>query len=235
MATKKKSAPKKAATKKAAPKKAAPKKAAPRKAPPKKAAPRAGGLASFGYKTGWLAIKSTDVKAVAKALGAALTKPSPWKDGIRAMYEENGAFLSEPVGGWILVADRGLMSVSDTWHLDKSRSALMKLSATLGTAVQLFASYRVVDLSVWMLADRGKTLRAFVYVGGGDGLLVNEGKPTKIEADIDISEDVVDVNEDTVMKVAGGWSLDPTALDEREENGSGYVIRPLRVPELRTR
>jgi len=67
------------------------------------------GPVGFGYKSAWLAIPTEDTQAAAEALHVIDTHPTPWAEGIHAVYRfrpwEQGRapiFLTPAVDGWTL-------------------------------------------------------------------------------------------------------------------------------------
>jgi hypothetical protein len=99
-----------------------------------------------------------------------------------------------------------------------------ELSAALGTEVQFFATYRVSELHRWQRAVDGVLMRAFEYVGEAGEVTEWRGDPDDAEAAIGLPtvlDDEADilVSEDDVMRLAGAWSVDPTALDGRPAPG----------------
>lgn len=173
-------------------------------------------LEPFGYKTAWLAVLDRSQAQVAEALGLTGGRNVSGGEAAEA-FDEVG--LLPPVPGvdgrWTLAVSSDLADISAT--------RLASLSALLGTRVQAFASHRVVEAHRWLLADRGRLLR-HVEVVGESGELVWAGVPTPTETGLglpaleEITDEearfqvVLDVNEETVMAVARGWSIDPTTL-----------------------
>lgn len=173
-------------------------------------------LEPFGYKTAWLAVLDRSQAQVAEALGLTGGRNVSGGEAAEA-FDEVG--LLPPVPGvdgrWTLAVSSDLADISAT--------RLASLSALLGTRVQAFASHRVVEAHRWLLADRGRLLR-HVEVVGESGELVWAGVPTPTETGLglpaleEITDEearfqvVLDVNEQIVMAVARGWSIDPPTL-----------------------
>lgn len=111
--------------------------------------------ASFGPKTGWIAVRGVPAAAVVAALGLRDVRPASWDDGIEAAYRE-GVFVGPPVGGWVLAAGSGIL----TTHVDPAG-----LSQQLGSQVQLFRTHRVAEGHEWLLAGGGDLIRAVRYLG----------------------------------------------------------------------
>ncbi len=197
---------------------------------------------SFGYKTQWLAIRGVDPRRVVEALELVDARPSGWREGIAAGYGES-VFVSPSIDGWILVVGSSLPSF-DTKHGDEPlRSLLVELSRSLDTEVQYFGTHRIVEYHAWARADRGRLLRAYAYIGESGATVIDEGLQTNQEqaigfrlfderapeADVDAYRERTDISwpdEESVMRVAGAWSINPTTLDGWEqETGPGWLGR----------
>ena len=104
----------------------------------------------------------------------------------------------------------------------------------LDTEVQFFATYRVIELHRWERAIGGRTVRAFEYIGERGEVTDWRGDPDPVETAIGLpparpdGEDAVPmVGERDAMRVAGDWSIDPTALDGQPAPGP---LRAAAVP-----
>jgi hypothetical protein len=176
----------------------------------------------FGYKTGWMAIRSEDATRVIDVLGLRAPTRLGWTAGVGAAYGR-GMFVTPTINGWTLVMGAELF--------DGSTSA-SKVSAQLGCEVQVFATYRVSDSHLWERAS-GSGQHRFFSIEQGE--VTVEGPPTDIERDLGIDEfvaawtsddfdgvDIDDPNEVTVMTVAGNWSLDPSQLSNPDDRLGWY-------------
>lgn len=161
--------------------------------------------ASFGPKTGWIAIRAASADAVVEALDLRDVRPASWDDGIEAAYSE-GVFVGPPVNGWVFAAGVGLL----TKRVDPAA-----LSGQLGAQVQLFRTHRVTEGHEWSLAENGTVIRAVRYLGE-TGEFHQLGEPTSIERSLGLDNPGADISEDDVFAVAGAWSLDPTTLHNRQ-------------------
>jgi hypothetical protein len=176
---------------------------------------------TFGYKTAWWCIPSEDTRAVVAALGLKDARPSGWQDGVAAAYERQGVFVSPPVMGWVFAV--GSVPAVDT---PSFAPMLRTLSQRFGEA-QAFASHRIVGFYSWALAQDGRVVRSYAYLGESGNVLADEGEPTPEERElgIDFSADrVVDGDspgEEHPMLVAGEWSINPLELDLYESRGEG--------------
>lgn len=207
-------------------------------------------MVGFGGKQAWLAVRDGDPAEVLAALGLDDLGEVRWRDGIDlAHLTDNRVAVTPPLPGagggrWVLVVGRHLMRPDVP--LD-----LAALSKQLHTEVQFFATHRVTETHRWQRADDGSLIRAFGFVGqtgdvtswygDPDPVELAAGLPARLPGDepepgslddelIRLLEDgdipastTVLVSEHDVLRVAAGWSIDPTGLDGREAPG------PLRV------
>ena len=238
----KKAASKKALAKKASSKTAPPKKTAAKNKPPKKAqtkwkAPATSDVLdtplSFGYKSSWFAVKSDSSEKVAKAFRLEDTKPCNWYFGTTWAEEYNEelaqrkkirAFVTPPIDGWVLVTGIMLPTITPPEEWNRvTRKLLERLGKEFGQA-QHFATYHVSEYHCWVLTKGGKIERAYGYIGEKGETIEEIGKPTSAEAglrlpakgDTDWSKfDIPD--EETVMNIAGAWSVNPTELEGRTD------------------
>lgn len=185
-------------------------------------------MVGFGYKQAWLAIRDGDAAAVLEALGLHDLGPVPWRSGVDLAYLTDDRLVVTPVlpgttdpsSRWLLVVGR--------WFLrPDAKVDVTALSATLGTEVQFFLSYRGTELHRWERAVDGIGVRRFVYLGESGEVLDWVGDPDATERalglpevlDVDDEEQDVLIGEHDVARVAAAWSVDPTALDGRPAPG----------------
>jgi hypothetical protein len=180
-------------------------------------------MVGLGYKQAWLAVREGDRARTATALGLRDLGPVSWRSGIDLAYlTDDRLVLTPPLPGahgshWLLVAGRWLLRPGTAVDV-------ADLSTVLDTEVQLFATHRVVELHHWERAVDGALVRAFEYVGESGEVTRWQGVPDETErafglpAAPDPEVDIL-VAEDDVMRVAGAWSVDPTALDGRPAPG----------------
>jgi hypothetical protein len=167
--------------------------------------------ASFGPKTGWIAVRGKPAAAVVAALGLRNVRPASWDDGIETAYQE-GVFVGPQVDGWVLAVGAGIL----TGRVDPA-----ELSRRLGAQVQVFRTHRITESHEWFLARGGELIRGVHHVGE-TGEFQQSGNPTDAERSLPLDGPDVIISEDDVFAVAGSWSLDPTTLhDRRSEPGPG--------------
>jgi hypothetical protein len=178
----------------------------------------------FGYKTGWIAVPSTDPKAVADVLPFRQRTPATWQDGIEAAFKGGSVFITPPIKGWILVVGDWAMGTGEPDSIDEVAKRVAELSARFEEA-QGFATHRVVEYHHWMLAKRGQLLRCFAYLGERGEVLRDFGVVTDQEEELPLADKPTDEwapDENDVMAVAARWSIDPTKLSSESgpaENG----------------
>lgn len=152
-----------------------------------------------------------------------------WREGVDRARDEAGIVVVTPPltgaagGAWLLVAGRWVATNCDSIDV-------AALSATLGCEVQLFVTHRIVDLHRWERAIGGVSVRSFEYVGESgevtrwygdpDDVEVTVGLPATFDIERDSTSPDLVVDEDDVMRVAAGWSLDPTTLEGRPATAS---------------
>jgi hypothetical protein len=209
---------------------------------------------SFGYKMGWLTIRSTDRDAVVETLRLADPTEATWKAGVEAVYRVfyqrfgrfSTVFVSPPVNGWTFVVGDWTMGTGEEQGVRAIQQLVSRASAAFGEA-QAFATYRVIEYHHWMLAREGRLLRSFAYLGESGEVLADSGEPTPVELgfhwyppsredsdegdeDPDAEEDLLP-DEEAVMKVAGAWSINPDLLETLPASSLRGVLA--RAPSLR--
>jgi hypothetical protein len=170
----------------------------------------------FGPKSVWLAVASDQPGAVADALGLADRRAAGWSEALGLIQRHPPAeslpvFVSSPIRGWTLVVLPPSFAELDVVDLGD-------LSRKLGE-VQKFATHRVVDSHRWERWVDGAALRRYWWVGESGEIRLDEGEPAAAEGRVarrsDLEGDWDDLDfadENTVLDVAGEWSLDPSEL-----------------------
>lgn len=183
------------------------------------------GLAGFGYKIAWLAIRAEDPEAVAAALGVTDARAASWAEGIDAVYGAAGrapVFLAPVVDGWTLAVLGGGELFEDD-GAGAGAVDLPLLSRRFGE-VQKFATHRVVEYQEWQRWVDGSAVRRYCWIGESGEIRFDEGEPVSAEgnllraAGLDGDWDAFDIaGEETVLAVAAEWSVNPATLDERDD------------------
>jgi hypothetical protein len=176
---------------------------------------------AFGFKCQWLAVKSTDPRAVIAALKVANVRSAGWPLGVETAYDiKSGSwFVTPPVDGWVLVVGNTLPGLDGKQN--PALSLAEKLSATLKTRVQYFGTHRVVEYHAWVLASEGKVARAFAWSGESGATLVNVGARTQDENELLGKRDP---DETDVMKLAARWSINPQTFAASRVVGTGWLV-----------
>ena len=180
----------------------------------------------------WIAVRTTDPRAVQKALKLANPTLCTWAEGI-AEARDRRLFITPPIGEWVLVVGPGLPDPGD--DVDECFHLLTDLSRKLGL-VQFFSLNRALGHHAWARLDSGEVLRAYAWVGH---VAWNQGPPSPaelglglkcfayfehVEKDWGESDDPILQNLDRLPMLAARWSVDPTSLDERHfATGRGIV------------
>ncbi|WP_433268386.1 hypothetical protein ACQPWR_09160 [Micromonospora vinacea] len=186
----------------------------------------------FGYKLQWLAVRDRDADAVAAALNLSRPTPANWRDAVTAAYDDHGQWLlTPPIDRWTLAASRDVPAPED----DRFAAWLAALSRLLGE-VQYFGTHRVVEYHGWGRARGGVVERAFAYLGERGEVLFDVGDRTMEEqalgvgAAFDEDEPWDDddetspwPDEETVLTLAGQWSLDPRTLESAIVPGHPWI------------
>ena len=180
----------------------------------------------------WLAIRDRDAEAVAAALNLSRPTPANLRDAVTAAYDDQGQWLlTPPLDRWTLAASRDVPAPED----DRFAAWLAALSQLLGE-VQYFGTHRVVEYHGWGRARGGVVERAFAYLGERGEVLFDVGERTLEEqalgvgtvSDEDEPWDDDDEtspwpDEETVLTLAGQWSIDPRTLESAIVPGHPWI------------
>ena len=185
-------------------------------------------MVGFGGKQAWLAVRDGDPEQVLAALGLRDLGEVSWRAGIDLAHLSDDRVAVTPAlpgardTSWVLAAGRYLLRPDTVVDV-------VELSARLHTEVQFFATHRVTETHRWQRAVDGELVRTFGYVGQTGDVTSWHGDPDPAERAAGLPASFVDeestvlVAEQDVLRVADGWSIDPSALDGRKAPG------PLRV------
>jgi len=179
----------------------------------------------FGPQVAWLALDTTDIQAVAGALGLRNARAVTWEQGVEAAYRLS-VFVTPPLGDWTLAVSTALFPLDGVEAFVKP--LLERLSRQFGDA-QYFCTQRDLELHAWSRARKGRLVRGYGWLGQQGLTLWDEGAPTRDERDLGFrpseeqspaagqgDDEVISVpDEDFVMQLASLWSIDPTTLDEQ--------------------
>jgi len=180
----------------------------------------------------WIAVRTTEPRAVQKALKLANPTLCTWAEGL-AEARDRRLFITPPIGEWVLVVGSSLPDPGD--DVDECFHLLTDLSRKLGL-VQFFSLNRALGHHAWARLDAGEVLRAYAWAGH---VMWNQGPPSPAELGLDLrcyeyleeveknwgeAHDPILQNLDRLPMLAARWSVDPAALDERHlATGRGIV------------
>jgi hypothetical protein len=193
----------------------------------------------FGYRMGWIAVRSRDTAGVAAALQLSQPEVANWRTGIGSVYDDTlgqtRIFVSPPVNGWVFVIGLPLPHPVGPGFVDKCMPLLTGLSKRF-VEVQYYLAYPPVDLFAWIRIIDGKVQRAFAI--GDEGVVLSQGKTTKDERALGLKlfelrgvkgrkgdaggALILHPTEEHVMRLAGRWSIDPINI-ERAPKGEPAV------------
>jgi hypothetical protein len=185
-------------------------------------------MVAFGPKQAWLAVRDGSPGPIAAALGLRDLGPVDWRSGVDLAYLTDDRLALTPSlpgarnAGWTLVAGRWLLTSSSTVDI-------VALSASLGTEVQAFSSYRFGERHRWQRAVDGVLVRAFGYAGTTGEITTWFGDPDDTELAVGLppapdEEHEPLIGEADVMRVAAAWSVDPTALSGHAAPGPLHAL-----------
>lgn len=176
----------------------------------------------FGPKTAWLAVETTDTKALGEALELREYGEATWADGIAAA-QQGAVFVTPPLADWTLAVGTALFPPDRTDAFVKP--LVERLSDQFGEA-QYFATQSDFQLHIWARARRGRLVRGYGWLGQRDLTLWNEGAPTEQERELGFhfsdglgdptgitTQSLRTPDEACVTQLAYLWSIDPTALN----------------------
>ncbi|GIJ50906.1 hypothetical protein Val02_77920 [Virgisporangium aliadipatigenens] len=182
----------------------------------------------FGGKQAWLAVRGVPPEKVIAALALRELGTAGWRAGIDlAHLTDDRVAVTPPLPGaggseWTLVAGRWLLRAD-------AKVDVPALSATLGTEVQFFATNRVEELHRWERAVDGVPVRRFGFLGADGTVVAWWGQPDEVERAVGVpaeapdDEDGLLVGESDVLRIAGAWSVDPSALEGKTVPGPLWI------------
>jgi hypothetical protein len=190
----------------------------------------------FGFKCNWFAIRSENAVQIAEVMNLQHLDPCNWAVGIAKAYEGE-IFITPVIDGWTMVLGWGLPSADTADGIEEVKRILLQLSNEFGEA-QYFITHRITDYHLWMKAISGSITRIY-GISEMENVMV-EGTPTEIEAGLNLinatfenakekefflSTNTINAGEQTLMDIAGNWSVDPSILFERKDlkPGLGYL------------
>jgi hypothetical protein len=187
---------------------------------------------AFGYKMAWLALPTEDGAQVVKLLGLKPGAACTWAQGIAKIYEDQrSVFVTPAVKRWTFVVGWPMCPASIPYNphsgtVSQARlgKLLEPLSAKFGSAY-MFSSHRVVEAHAWAFAEHGRLVRVFDYCGES-GEHFQFGLPTSTERELRacVVDENASPNEETVMMLAGRWTVNPTTFDSLSQpTSNGWI------------
>lgn len=171
----------------------------------------------FGYKTAWIAVSSQDGLAVAQSLGLNQIEACSWAAGIQKAYDLRGVFITPPILGWTIAVG----AVPDI----EGELLLKNLESTSKDFHKAFyfGTHRVVEYQAWAIAEEGKLLRVFAWLGDRGEFPYDLGERTteEIEMETGVKDFGCAPDEETVLELAARWVLDPRELEELHRDACG--------------
>ena len=169
----------------------------------------------------WLAVHSSDTRAVQDALGMDDATPCPWVDGLSGGHE---FFIGSPVNGWTIVTGSALPRPGH--DVDRCFHFLVRLSRMLGH-VQFFMADPVESHHAWVRGDNGLVRRAYAWAGE---TVWNQGARSLAETELNMkcfgyagsfpapdriaARNHATLNTRNVPLLAARWSINPAAVDQ---------------------
>lgn len=177
----------------------------------------------------WLAVRSSNPKAVQVALGVNYPAPCSWTEGIAGEHE---FFIGAPVKGWIIVTGSGLPQPDH--DVDRCFHFLVRLSRVLGQ-VQFFLADPVLHHHAWAHVENGTVTRAYAWAGG---TVWNQGVKSLAEIELNMkcfgygedagmdgttTENGAAANAGKVPFLAARWSMNPLAVGENWQDAADGI------------
>lgn len=177
----------------------------------------------FGYKTGWLCVRSDDPERVMAVLNVQDKRECNWSMGLEKAGENGTVFVSPALDGFVLVI--GIL---------EPRPEQLQQWAASFSELQYFGTHRVVDYHSWARYLDGVLIRGYTFIGEAGEVIWEEGKLTpeelalgaehfpKAEAEIDwASAEFPD--EETVLSLAAAWGIDTSFEGAVYPAGTGWL------------
>jgi len=184
----------------------------------------------FGFKTGWIAVRSTDLKAVAESLPIRSQTSADWRDGIEAANDVGSVFITPPVNGWICIVGEWAAGTGERRSVESIAKTVSELSSRFGEA-HGYATHRIIEYHHWIMAKQGRVLRCFAYIGESGEILCQSGSVTNAEKRLryaSLPPDQWLPDEQDVITVASAWSFDPTKLSSASGPAASGILARLK-------
>jgi hypothetical protein len=158
----------------------------------------------------WIAVKSSDINAVAETLGLESCQQGSFED----LDESTNTFVfpAQSKSGWVIVIHEWEPRGSSEEYLDSIEQVLIPLSQRFGNA-QSFASYENhIGYVHWVAAQNGELIRSFARASE-TSLSRDFGEMTEDEQFINWEDEEQSLGIREVIKIAKQWSVEPIYAD----------------------
>lgn len=186
----------------------------------------------FGYRVIWLAVRTTDQVAVARALELDAPRNTAWHQALPACRADTApglVLVSPPLAGWVLVVGRSLPQPGADAAGDPALALVRRLAVRFGEA-QYFISLREQERYGWALARGDQVLRAYVWDGLAQKMLWQVGEPTSAERRLGLrtaADSRWRPTEDDPAQLAEAWGVGPLNLEKQEWPARWVLLAPL--------
>jgi hypothetical protein len=188
---------------------------------------QATGPVPFGFKIGWIAVKSVDTAKLVSSFNVRSPRSATWQEGIDTAYKKSDlAYFTPPVDRWVCIVGEWALGQGDRVSVQSIAKRIVELRSMFGEA-HAYATHRVIEYHHWMVAKEGLLLRRFAYLGESGEVLANDGPLTAAERKLrffNLPREQWQPNEADVMAVASAWSFDPTLLSPQSGPGKFGVL-----------
>ncbi len=184
----------------------------------------------------WLAIHSSNPKAVKTALGSSHPTPCPRAERIA---DEHEFFIESPVNDWIIVTGSGLPHPGN--DVDRCFHFLIRLSRVAGE-VQFFMADPVRHHHAWARVENGVVTRAYAWV---NETVWNQGAKSIAEIELNMKcfgygedagmddatmEKHAAANVEKILSLSARWSFDPSVMSGHLQNPADVIAGRLPRP-----
>jgi hypothetical protein len=184
----------------------------------------------FGYNMGWFAVRNADIHKISAVLRLKGIQKKSWTEGIQTVYADHisaTVFVTPALKGWTFIVGMWASGTGEADSVRNIQNLIIDLSARFDEA-HAYATCRAIEYHHWMMARKGHLTRAFAYLGESGEVLANAGDPTGAERTCkwdQLEEGLWSPNEETVLEVAGAWSLNPIDIQGMSAEGKGILAR----------
>lgn len=182
----------------------------------------------FGMKISWFAIKADSPQTVMDRLGCTDRRVCNWSSAFEAVSNSEQVFVTPCLDGWVLVLNYDRPAN----YNDMER---LKEIASQFEQVQYYASHRVVELNCWTKFCNGELVRGYYYIGESGEVPWDYGEITPEEKELGLTvlpkeeiedwDDVTFPDEESVIEIAGKWSVHPFLEKYKGTKSTGFLCK----------